>query len=235
MRKYIIPDWEDIPLALSFLEMEDLIIPRPFDIDSGNYKRMKHRYRVKTGAVKLTTSQFSVQEKIAALSDPQSRQRCTQANAFLMNCSHSSYTNFAELRENLVHKSQQLSIFNLFNLEGIECAWWPSLYPYTKWCESSISGKKQKTESTKVAFFEKAFSNILDYATSFELLLLQYNMWIFETVTGAINSARVLNCSPLRALDTQTFSPDYLQWQHCFLLDAVSQFGFPSLFLTISP
>ena len=42
MRKYIIPDWEDIPLALSFLEMEDLIIPRPFDIDSGNYKRMKH-------------------------------------------------------------------------------------------------------------------------------------------------------------------------------------------------
>ena len=122
MRKYIIPDWEDIPLALSFLEMEDLIIPRPFHIDSGNYKRMKHRYRVKTGAVKLTTSQFSVQEKIAALSDRKSRQRCTQVNAFPMNCSHSSYTNFVELRENLVHKSQQLSIFNLFYLQGIECA-----------------------------------------------------------------------------------------------------------------
>ena len=75
---------------------------------------------MKTGAVKLTTS-HSVQEEIAALSDPQSSQRCTQAYAFLINCSHSSYTNFAELRENLVHKSQQLAILNLFNWEGIEC------------------------------------------------------------------------------------------------------------------
>ena len=234
MKKYIIPDWEDIPLALSFLEMEDVIVLRPFDMDSGNYQRMKHGYRVKTGAVKLTTSQFSVEQKISALSDPQSRQRCTQAYAFLMNCSQSSYRNFVELRQNLVDKSQQLSLFNLFNLEGIECALWPCLYPFTKWCESSISGKENR-ESTKVAFFAKVFSNILDYATSFELLLFQYDRWLFKTVTGAINSARVLKCSPLRALDTKTFSPGYWQWQHRFLLDAVSQFGLPSMFLTISP
>ena len=74
-----------------------------------------------------------------------------------------------------------------------------------------------------------------DYAMSHELLLFQYDRWLFKTVTGAINSARVLKCSPLRALDTKTFSPGYWQWQHRFLLDAVSQFGLPSLFLTISP
>ena len=234
LNKYVIPDWENIPLALSFLEMEDFVVLRPFDIDCGTYERMKHGYRVKRGAFKLTTLKDSVEEKIAALSDSQRRQRCRQAYIFLMNCSESSYRDFVQLRKDLVEQSQQISIFNVFHLKGLECALWPSLYPYTVWCESSISGKEDR-ESSKVSFFTKAFSNMPDYAMSHELLLFQYDRWLFKTVTGAINSARVLKCSPLRALDTKTFSPGYWQWQHRFLLDAVSQFGLPSLFLTISP
>ena len=73
---------------------------------------------------------------------------------------------------------------------------WPSLYPYTVWCESSISGKENR-DSSKVAFFTKAFSNMLDYIMSYELLLFQYDRWLFKTVTGAFNSTRVLKCSPL--------------------------------------
>ena len=194
--------------------------------------RYRHGYRVKTGAVKLTTS-HSVQEEIAALSDPQSSQRCTQAYAFLINCSHSSYTNFAEQRKSCPQIAT-ISYFKSLQLGRDRMYFMTISVPVHKMVWIFHFWKK-KTESTKVAFFTKAFRYILDYATSFELLLLQYNMWIFKTVTGAINSARVLNCSPLRALDTQTFLPDYWQWQHRFLLDAVSQFGFHSLFLTISP
>ena len=42
-------------------------------------------------------------------------------------------------------------------------------------------------------------------------------------------------CSPARALEAKTFSTGYWQWQHRFLLDALRQFGYPSVFLTISP
>ena len=85
--KYDTPDWETIPLALSYLEMEDFIVLTPFDIDCGTYERMKHGYRVKRGAFKLTTSKYSVEENITSLSDCQRRQRCRQAYTFLMNCS----------------------------------------------------------------------------------------------------------------------------------------------------
>ena len=57
----------------------------------------------------------------------------------------------------------------------------------------------------------------------------------FKTVTGAINTTRRSRCSPTIALDHKSFSPGYWQWQHRFLLDAVRQFGFPSVLDTISP
>jgi hypothetical protein len=42
-------------------------------------------------------------------------------------------------------------------------------------------------------------------------------------------------CSPARSLETKPFSVEYWKWQHRFLLDAVLQYGPPSIFLTISP
>jgi len=54
-------------------------------------------------------------------------------------------------------------------------------------------------------------------------------------VTGAINSARVQRCSPRAALDGKAFSSGYWQWEHLKLVDAVRQFGYPSLFITLSP
>lgn len=116
----------------------------------------------------------------------------------------------------------------------IECALWPSLYPFTEWCESSITDSGSRC-SSKVSFNTKLFSEIVDYATSYELLQFQYDRWLYKTVSGAINTARMQHCSPARALDSKTFSATYWQWQHCYVLDAVDQFGLPDVFVTISP
>ena len=78
-------------------------------------------------------------------------------------------------------------------------------------------------------------SAIVDYALDFELLCFQYDRWLFKTVTGAINSSQIFNCSPAKALGAKTFSPGYWQWQHRSLMDAVRQRGFPSLFLMLNP
>ena len=69
----------------------------------------------------------------------------------------------------------------------------------------------------------------------YDLLQFHYDLWLWQTVSGAIASARKLNCSPNKALEAKAFSSEFWRWQHRYLLDAVEQFGTPSLFITISP
>ena len=64
---------------------------------------------------------------------------------------------------------------------------------------------------------------------------LHYDRCMYKVVSGAINTSRLLNCSPPRALDTKPFLSTYWQWQHHYLLDAVAQIGLPDVFITISP
>ena len=52
---------------------------------------------------------------------------------------------------------------------------------------------------------------------------------------GAVESGRKHNCTPLQSLDCKEFCTGYWQWCHLFLIDAVKQYGYPSLFITISP
>ncbi len=87
----------------------------------------------------------------------------------------------------------------------------------------------------KVSFHTKLLSEILDYALHYDLLQFQYDRWLYKTVSGAINTARFLKCSPARFLDTKTFSATYWQWQRRYLLHAVQQFGLPDIFITLSP
>ena len=53
--------------------------------------------------------------------------------------------------------------------------------------------------------------------------------------TGAIESAKKFACSPAKALDCKPFCAQYWQWHHRSLMDAVRQYGLPSLFITLSP
>ena len=81
----------------------------------------------------------------------------------------------------------------------------------------------------------KVFSEIADYGTSFELLQFHYDIWLFKTVSGAITTAWKRSCSPATSLEAKTFSCEFWKWQLRCLIDSVKQFGFPDLFITISP
>ena len=83
----------------------------------------------------------------------------------------------------------------------------------TDWCETVLKGNETRL-STKVAFITKVFSNTLDYALQYQLLQFHYDLWLFKTVSGAISSARRLQCSPAIALNVKTFSAGYWNKQH---------------------
>lgn len=53
--------------------------------------------------------------------------------------------------------------------------------------------------------------------------------------SGALSADRKMRCSPARALCAETFSAGYWKMQQWLLLDAVNQFGYPSLFITKNP
>ena len=232
--RYIVPRITDIPPALKNLTKADILALRPFDLDCGLYDRHPTGYRLKKGMIKLVLSPVSVEEKIQSIDDDDARSRCINAYQFLMNSADSQYSYYVSLRNRLFQENKSLNAFNMNETVGLECALWPNMYPRTDWCESAISGSDSRL-SSKMSFILKVFSEIADYALHFDLLQFQYDRCIYKTVSGAINSARFLNCSPARALDTKQFSPTFWQWQHLYLLDAVQQFGLPDVFITISP
>lgn len=130
--------------------------------------------------------------------------------------------------------NRQIPYYKLFRKKYVEIAIWPLLYVREEWCESAIAGGISHL-SAKHAFHLKAMSVIVDYGQDYGLLQYQYDRWLFKTVSGAVESGRVHGTLPMRALEYKSFSTGYWQWQHRILKDAVRQFGFPSLFLTISP
>lgn len=128
-------------------------------------------------------------------------------------------------------------IFELFShsaFHGVEAALWPHLYYDNALCESYLEGQETR-KSGKVSFMTKISSAVSDYSLHYDLLHYHYDRWLFKTITGAINSAKQSQCSPAVALEAKTFSHQYWMNQHRYLIDAVRQFGFPSIFMTISP
>ncbi len=232
--RYVIPLHADIPAKLLNLTVEDINVLRPFYLFLENSETQSHGYRTKCCPIKLRMSDKSVIDKIQELDDDNQQIRCQDAYIYLMNCKASKYSYFVNLREVMSEQERTLNLYNFKDTQGIECALWPNLYPYTSWCESVISDNGSRL-SSKVAFCKKLFSEVIDYGLHFELLQFQYDRWVYRTVSGAINTARILKCSPARSLDSKTFSPTYWQWQHRFILDAVNQFGLPDVFITLSP
>ena len=74
----------------------------------------------------------------------------------------------------------------------------------------------------------------MDYSFSFNLLQFQYERWIYQTITGTIESCKSFNVSAATALDSKPICHSYWRWQHSLLLDTVDRLGFPSLFVTIT-
>ena len=151
-----------------------------------------------------------------------------------MNSRKSKYKNFVQMRTLKLSKNESFNLYNYQDRSAIENALWPNLYPFTDWCETVLKGNETGL-STKVSFWQKLTSEIADYSMLYDLLQFHYDVWLWQTVSGAIASARRMKCSPNKALESKSFSSEFWHWQHRYLLDAVEQFGFPSLFLTISP
>ena len=232
--RYIVPCLENIPECLHGLSHNDILSLRPVDLHVGEYKRLKHGYRQKTNMCRVTWSKDSPEDKILQITDANSRAKVNAVYTFLMSFQESAYSQFVRKRQQCIGTERKLNMYISEYSQGIECALWPHLYPKKSWCETTITGNNSRL-STKVAFFIKVFSSVVDYGIDFELLQFHYDLWLFKTVSGAIFSARRLHCSPVRALNAKTFSPGYWKTQHRLLQDAVDQFGYPSLFLTISP
>ena len=140
---------------------------------------------------------------------------------------------FSLKNTSMLWRVEKRYLYNYATNEGIECCLWPNLYPYTSLCETTLKGNESR-QSMKVSFINKVFSNIVDYGITYDLLQFHYDLWIFKTVSGAISSARRMKCSPATSLNSKTFSDGYWRTQHRHLIDAVMQFVYPSVFVTIS-
>ena len=106
------------------------------------------------------------------MTDATAKNRCQVAYDYLMLSEESSYSHFVHLRESLLARNESLNLFNFTETQGIECALWPNLYPFTNWCESKITDSGSR-RSSKVSFNTKVFSEIVDYALHFDLLQFQ--------------------------------------------------------------
>lgn len=233
--RYLVPDFSVIPECLKCLTFPDICVIRPFILHQGDYVRLQHGYQQKNGITRVSWKEKTVNLCIEQLQDETQKQRCSSAYAFLMACTESSYRHFVELHtRHLGENNKQVNIYMLAECRGIECALWPHLYPFTSWCETTLTGQQSRL-SRKIGFLTKVFSGIVDYSLEYELLQFHYDLWIFTTVSGALSSGRIMRCSPARALNAKTFSTGYWKMQHRLLLDAVYQFGYPSLFITINP
>ena len=101
--------------------MQDILVLRPSGIHCGTYKRKQCGYRVKNGAFKVNLSEQSVAQKVSLLVDPVQKQWCTTTYNVLIHSSHCSHKKFIDFRE-LISGNERVTIFQLFQLQGIECA-----------------------------------------------------------------------------------------------------------------
>ena len=54
-------------------------------------------------------------------------------------------------------------------------------------------------------------------------------------ITGVAEAGQKFKCSPMQSLDCKRFTSGYWEWCHLFLINAIGQYGYPSLFIIISP
>ena len=80
----------------------------------------------------------------------------------------------------------------------------------------------------------KCFSPNIDYAIHYDVLHFQYDRWLYESISGTIDSAKQFGVSPAIALSSKFYSHTFWRWQHALLLNVVQQHGFPTLFITVT-
>lgn len=231
---YQVPNTDDVPLLLCTLTVEDQRVLSPFEVHCGQYRRIFNGYRQRTGPFRVSWCTSIVREKIEDIADENRRDRLLNAYEYLLHNADSSYSNFIAMQLRRERKPFLYEIYSSPRYRAVECAIWPALYFRTSLCETVLEGQSNRA-SGKMSFIHKLLSPVVDYAMHYELVQYHYDRWLFKTITGAVNASKASGCSPNRSLENKSFSKTFWEHQHLFLIDAVHQYGFPSLFLTISP
>ena len=231
---YEVPSTDDVPLVLRTLTIEDQRLLSPFTVHCGNYRRIFNGYRQRTGPFRVTWSKPCVRDQIDAIQDEHRHNRLVNAYYYLLNSAESSYSQFIRMQLRGERNPFLYEVYSSPRYRGIECALWPAMYFRTSLCESILEGQNNRA-SSKISYMHKVLSPVVDYSINYDLLQYQYDRWLFKTITGAVNASKASGCSPNRSLENKAFSKTFWQHQHLFLIDAVHQHGFPSLFMTISP
>ena len=131
----MVPNMDDIPVLLRGLTDADMRVLRPFEIHCGDYRRMLHGYRQRTGPFCLTWSALSVREKLDAVEDQRRRSSLFHIFDWLMANAGSSYRKFIVMQSWGVPAPMLFQIFSDPQYHGIKCTLWPTLYTRTAMCE----------------------------------------------------------------------------------------------------
>lgn len=186
-KRYVIPAMKDVPKELKNLTMQQIYALRPFDVHLGEVKRSNNGYRQKTGMFRVSWSEKEVTKIILQL-EPHLPRKARKAYDWLMSCLQNKHKHFAQLRAHHISIGKRFNLYNYAERSGIETALWPHLYPFYNWCETNLKGNESRL-STKVSFWHKLTSQIADYAMLYDLLQFHYDLWLWQTASGAIASA----------------------------------------------
>lgn len=231
--RYTVPKYKTIPRVLRALSEEDEKILRIFEIDVGPRKVAPMGHRMKNGAFELRIREDTVEQRIDNITCDEQKNRVENAYNYLSTSKTTSYGHYLKYQREYAPGTHIKFWVVYQKMVAVECALWPVLYPFSRWCESTLKGDQK--ESILHSFRIKLLSNITSYNNNFELLQLHYDKWIFKTVTGAVSSGKFRHCSPLKSLENKHFTAGYWRWQNRFLSDACLQYGPPKLFITITP
>ena len=80
----------------------------------------------------------------------------------------------------------------------------------------------------------KCLSPVLDYSPNFNLLQFQYERWLYQIVSGSIDSEKKYNLCLASVLSQKPFCHSFWRWLHALLIDTVERLGYPDFFLTMS-
>ena len=171
---------------------------------------------------KIKWAQKDVDVKIRNIQDPVSTRRTKAVFDYLMSKSNCSYRKFIEMHRSHVREPWIFELFSHPAFHEVETALWPHLYHKNALCKSFLKGQESRE-----SLMSKITSAIADYAIHYDLLHYHYDCWLFNTITGAINSGIKAQCSPTTSFDAKTFSHQYWANQHRYLINPVRQFGSP--------
>ena len=208
----------------------------PFHVDVGPYKKVQNGYRVKTSCVSIKVRKEDVRTNIENEVPSHLQPHFFQMyQDLLSNSACTLYQKYHAIAQELRTKGQlKLNIHECFSSDGLECALWPILYMKDVLSDTN-NNNNIKLHSFKSSFMVKLSSFIMDYSNCYDLLQFMFDRWLYKTVSGAINAAKISHCSPNYALETKMFHPTYWKNHFNMLVDAIKQHGYPHLFVTINP